>query len=74
MHYVSGEAPADPLRCTAKIRYKAREAPGWLHPTPDGGATFVFDERQRDVTPGQGLVCYAGDEVVGGGIIVPDEQ
>ncbi len=74
MHYVSGEAPADPLRCTAKIRYKAREAAGWLRPAPDGSARFVFDERQRDVTPGQGLVCYAGDEVIGGGIIAPDER
>jgi len=73
MHYVSGKAPADPLRCTAKIRYKAREAAGWLHPAPDGGATFVFDDRQRDVTPGQGLVCYAGDEVIGGGVITPDD-
>jgi tRNA-specific 2-thiouridylase len=69
MHYVSGEAPAEPLRCTAKIRYKAREAAGWLRPLPNGGAEFEFDELQRDVTPGQGLVCYLGDEVVGGGVI-----
>jgi tRNA-specific 2-thiouridylase len=69
MHYVSGEAPSEPLRCTAKIRYKAREAAGWLKPLPGGGAEFEFDESQRDVTPGQGLVCYVGDEVVGGGVI-----
>jgi len=69
MHYVSGEAPREPLRCTAKIRYKAREAAGWLRPLPDGGAQFEFDEPQRDVTPGQGLVCYLGDEVIGGGVI-----
>jgi tRNA-specific 2-thiouridylase len=69
MHYVSGEAPREPLRCTAKIRYKAREAAGWLRPLPDGGAEFEFDEPQRDVTPGQGLVCYLGDEVIGGGVI-----
>jgi len=72
MHYVSGEAPSEPLRCTAKIRYKAREASGWLHPAPDGSATFIFDERQRDVTPGQGLVCYASEEVIGGGVIALD--
>jgi tRNA-specific 2-thiouridylase len=69
MHYVSGEPITEPLRCTAKIRYKAREAAGVLIPHKDGGAAFEFDEPQRDVSPGQGLVCYAGDEVIGGGII-----
>jgi tRNA-specific 2-thiouridylase len=69
MHYVSDIAPDAPLRCTAKIRYKAKEAAGLLTPRPDGSATFEFDEPQRDVTPGQGLVCYLGDEVIGGGVI-----
>jgi tRNA-specific 2-thiouridylase len=69
MHYVSDIAPDAPLRCTAKIRYKAKEAAGWLSPHADGSATFEFDEPQRDVTPGQGLVCYLGDEVIGGGVI-----
>jgi tRNA-specific 2-thiouridylase len=69
MHYVSGIAPDAPLHCTAKIRYKAKEAAGLLTPHADGGATFEFDEPQRDVTPGQGLVCYLGDEVIGGGVI-----
>ncbi len=74
MHYVSGEPPAGPLRCTAKIRTKAREAAGWLRPLSNGGAEFEFDEPQRDVTPGQGLVCYRGDEVIGGGVIAPDDR
>ncbi len=69
MHYVSGVPPAEPLRCTAKIRYKAKETPGWLIPQPGGGARFEFDVPQRDLTPGQGLVCYLGDEVIGGGVI-----
>ena len=69
MHYISGETPAEPLRCSAKIRYKAKEAAGLLVPLPNGGARFEFDEPQRDVTPGQGLVCYLGDEVVGGGVM-----
>ena len=69
MHYVSGELPAEPLRCTAKIRYKAKEAAGLLIPDAKGGAHFEFDEPQRDVTPGQGLVCYLEDAVVGGGVM-----
>ncbi len=69
MHYCADAAPDAPLRCTAKIRYKAREAPGLLTPLVNGSAEFLFDEPQRDVTPGQGLVCYDGDAVIGGGVI-----
>ncbi len=74
MHYVSGAPPAEPLRCTAKIRYRAPEVPGWLKPLPDGGAIFEFDQPQRDITPGQGLVCYLGDEVIGGGVIGREDR
>jgi tRNA-specific 2-thiouridylase len=73
MHYVSDVAPEQPLRCTAKVRYKAREAPGLLIPLPNGAARFEFDEPQRDATPGQGLVAYNGDEVIGGGVITRPE-
>jgi tRNA-uridine 2-sulfurtransferase len=69
MHYVSGEAPQSPVRCAAKVRYKAREAACWLNPQPDGSAVFDFEEPQRDATPGQGLVAYDGEEVIGGGLI-----
>ena len=72
MHYVSGEAPEGPLRCNAKVRYKAREAACTLTPLPGGDAQIVFDEPQRDATPGQGLVAYDGDEVIGGGVIARD--
>jgi tRNA-specific 2-thiouridylase len=74
MHYVSGESPSEPVRCAAKIRYKAKEATGWLKPLANGGAEFEFDEPQRDVTPGQGLVCYDGDVVIGGGVIAREVQ
>ena len=55
MHYVSGTEPIEPFRASAKIRYKAREAAVTVHPQ---GATarVEFDEPQRDITPGQGLV------------------
>ena len=69
MHYVSGAAPAEPLRCSARIRYKAREASCLLMPAPNGGAVVEFDALQRDVTPGQGLVAYDGEAVLGGGLI-----
>ena len=69
MHYVSGVTPEAPVRCTAKVRYKAREAACLLTPLPDGTARVEFDEPQRDATPGQGLVAYDGDAVIGGGLI-----
>ncbi|HEY3341126.1 MAG TPA: tRNA 2-thiouridine(34) synthase MnmA [Anaerolineae bacterium] len=72
MHYVSDAAPEAPVRCTAKVRYKAREAACLLTPLPDGTACVEFDEPQRDATPGQGLVAYNGDAVIGGGLIVGD--
>lgn len=69
MHYCADAAPPAEMRATARIRYKAREGAGWFRPLADGGAIFDFDEPQRDMTPGQGLVVYAGDEVIGGGVL-----
>ncbi len=69
MTYVSGRPPANPLRVTAKIRYKARETPATLTPQPDNRAQVRFDTPLRDITPGQGVVLYQGDVVLGGGTI-----
>ncbi len=69
VNYVSGETPTDTFRATAKIRYKAREANVIVTPLPDSSAHVHFDEPQRDITPGQGIVFYDGEVVIGGGII-----
>jgi tRNA-specific 2-thiouridylase len=63
--YVSGEAPTEPLNITAKIRYNAPEAEAVLYPE----ARVVFARPQRSITPGQSVVFYKGDEILGGGII-----
>ncbi len=57
------------LRCSAKIRYHHVEQPGVLLKETEG-YRFVFDEPQRAITPGQSLVLYDGDRVLGGGKIV----
>jgi tRNA-specific 2-thiouridylase len=66
---ISGEWPTEPLEVTAKIRYNAAEAKAevrWL----DGKMVRVeFAKPQRAVTPGQSVVFYRGEEVIGGGII-----
>jgi tRNA-specific 2-thiouridylase len=69
VNYVSGEMPDAPFRATAKIRYKAHEANVTVTPLPHDSAQVHFDDPQRDITPGQGIVFYDGEIVVGGGII-----
>ena len=61
--------PPQPLRVTARIRYKAKEASALLTPLPGDRAMLRFDYPLRDITPGQGVVLYQGEELVGGGII-----
>jgi tRNA-specific 2-thiouridylase len=67
--FVSGKAPASPIGITAKIRYKAVEAKATLTPVDENSVALTFVGSQRDITPGQGVVFYQGDIVLGGGII-----
>ena len=52
----------------AKIRYNASEESATVTPN-HGWAQVTFDEPQRAVTPGQAVVFYTGEEVIGGGYI-----
>jgi len=56
------------MRCTAKIRYNTKDAPCTVYPT-ERGVRVVFDAMQSAITPGQAVVFYDGDTVIGGGII-----
>ena len=57
------------MRCKAKIRYKHPEAPAMVEQISDTEIRVVFDEPQRGITPGQAVVLYDGDMVIGGGTI-----
>ena len=57
------------MRVTAKIRSGAREASCMIKPMGDDMVEVVFDTPQRAITPGQSVVFYDGDYVVGGGVI-----
>lgn len=71
--FTYGTAPPPGTRVEAKIRYKSRPAPATL--TVDGDrAVTVFDEPQRAITPGQAVVWYDGDEVLGGATITSAER
>jgi tRNA-specific 2-thiouridylase len=74
--FVSGNPPQTPLDITAKIRYNSPEAEGVLERYPDiresgnpGKVKIIFKEPQRSITPGQSVVFYQEEEVIGGGII-----
>ncbi len=59
-----------PMEVTAKIRHSRNEAPATVIPREDGTAEVRFAEAQRAITPGQAVVLYQGDLVVGGGTIL----
>src|SRR5579871_244656 len=58
-----------PMRVQAKIRHRHEPAPAVLEPAPNGEVRVTFDQPQRAITPGQAVVFYDGDLVVGGGWI-----
>ena len=52
-----------------EARNRQKEQPATVYPEDSGFARVVFDEPQRAITPGQAVVLYDGDLVVGGGTI-----
>ena len=60
---------AEPIRVKAKTRSRMIEQPATVYPEENGYCRVVFDEPQRAITPGQAVVLYDGDLVVGGGTI-----
>ena len=73
LSFTSGETPVGPVEVMAKIRYKANEAPATLSAQGDRGELRLH-EPVWAVTPGQPVVFYQGEEVVGGGIIEQDAR
>ena len=71
VNWLSVPEPDRPLPVTAKTRYSQREAAATVEPLPGGRIRMVFAEPQRAITPGQAVVFYDGDLVLGGGTICP---
>ena len=69
VNWLAGEPPASGSRVTARIRYRHAEALATLHPRDGDAVDVVFDEPQSAVAPGQAVVFYDADVVVGGGWI-----
>ena len=55
---------------TARVRYHQREQAASVTVLEDGRVQLLFDEPQRAITPGQAVVLYDSDTVLGGGTIV----
>jgi tRNA-specific 2-thiouridylase len=69
VNFISGEIPKEPIKVHAKIRYQARPAEAWILPIDETSARVLFDTPQRAITPGQAVVFYDGDIVLGGGTV-----
>lgn len=63
------DPPDESLRCLAQIRYNSQPQPATISHENDGRLGVEFDAPQRGVAPGQAVVCYAEDRVLGGGWI-----
>ena len=66
--WISARAPAEGARVEARIRYHGTDIPALVR--PDGDSAIVeFEFPQRAITPGQAVVFYDGETVLGGGMI-----
>ena len=63
------DPPGGGFRCLAKIRYNARPATATATVLPDRRLHVAFAEPRFGVAPGQAVVCYDGDRLLGGGWI-----
>lgn len=69
VNFIPFDQLKEPMKVTAKIRYSAKHAPATITSLPNNRITVKFDEPQRAITPGQAVVFYDGDVLVGGGTI-----
>ena len=68
-NWISGEPPAEDIRCRIRLRYKQKEQWATVHPIGSDAVEVFFDEPQRAITPGQAAVLYDEDIVLGGGTL-----
>jgi tRNA-specific 2-thiouridylase len=69
VNWISGETPPGAIHAHARIRYRHREAAATITPQGDARVTVTFDDPQSAITPGQAVVFYDGEYVLGGGWI-----
>lgn len=70
VNFMSVENIFEPIKVLAKIRYNHRGSWCIIEKTGEDEVTCTFEEAQRAVTPGQAIVFYDGEYVLGGGTIL----
>ena len=73
LNFMSIEDLTEPMRLFTKIRYNHKGAWCTVKKTGDDEILCTFEEPQRAIAPGQAVVFYDGDYVVGGGTIIGDK-
>ena len=68
-NWLDGKPPLDRMKVLAQIRYRHAPGVGWLKGITPEEVKFEFEEPQWGITPGQALVCYEGERLLGGGWI-----
>ena len=69
VNWVSIQPSKFPLKVKAQIRYRHVPASAMLYQLPATNYKLVFAKPQRAITPGQSVVWYQGEELLGGGVI-----
>src|SRR5262249_31632665 len=69
VNWISIDPPATWVAVSAQIRHRHRAAAGRVRARAADRAGLIFDTPQPAITPGQAVVFYDGDVVVGGGWI-----
>ena len=73
LNWISGDIPTEPVEVVARVRYHGKDQPATLHFLENGNILAEFQVAQRAVTPGQAIVFYQGDQMLGGAEIVRGE-
>ena len=69
LNWISVDRLVEPMRVKAKIRYRHTAADAMVTPEVDGRVSVKFEKPQMSITPGQAVIFYTGDTVLGGGTI-----
>lgn len=69
MNWIAFDTPPVSIKAAARIRYKHEEASATIIPIDQNNAHIIFEQPQPAITPGQAVVLYQNDVVIGGGWI-----
>ncbi len=70
VNFMPFEKLDSPMKVGSKIRYNSKPMMSTIYPLENGDIKVIFDEKVKAVTPGQAVVFYDNDIVVGGGTII----